>query len=159
MRAGRATGVAALGVGALLLVIGCIGGDSGSDEWADAGIDSVVISGGGTTGIYYGYGGELGSVLADRFDLTAEVLETGGSIENLQNLAEGAALVAFSAADAAGDATEGREPFSEPLPVRALARVYDDFVHLVVLDSSDIAAIEDLRGRAVSFGAEGSGTE
>jgi TRAP transporter TAXI family solute receptor len=40
-----------------------------------------------------------------------------------------------------------------------LARVYDDFVHLVVLESSEIASIQDLRGRAVSLGAEGSGTE
>lgn len=158
MRARRLAAVAALAVASLLVVAGCMGG-SGGRAWSDAGLGSVTISGGGTTGIYYSYGGAFGAVLAERFGEDAQVLETGGSIDNLDNLAAGVAQIAFSAADAAADATAGREPFTEPLPVQALARVYDDFVHLVVLESSDIAAIEDLRGRAVSLGAEGSGTE
>jgi uncharacterized protein len=155
----RPTRMATLGIGVAVLAAGCFGGDSGRDAWVSAGMESVVISGGGTTGIYYSYGGKLGSVLAEQFDVTAAVLETGGSVENLRNLADGTAQIAFSAADAAGDATNGRDPFSEPLPVQAVARVYDDFVHLVVLESSDVEAIADLRGRAVSLGAEGSGTE
>ncbi len=155
----RTARMAALGMASLLAAAGCFGGTSGQADLRDAGLESVTISGGGTTGIYYSYGGEFGSILSERFDLPASVLETGGSIENLENLAGGLAQVTFSAADAAADASAGREPFSEPLPVRALARVYDDFVHLVVLESSDITEIEDLRGRAVSIGAEGSGTE
>ena len=43
----------------LVAVSGCLGGDGGRDEFAAAGIDSVVISGGGMTGIYFSYGGEL----------------------------------------------------------------------------------------------------
>jgi TRAP transporter TAXI family solute receptor len=149
----------ALGTATVLAAAGCFGGGGGQAVWSAAGLDSVTISGGGTTGIYYSYGGEFGTVLSDRYDLAADVLETAGSVENLENLAEGTAQVAFSAADAAADAAAGREPFTAPLPVQALARVYDDFVHLVVLESSDIGAIEDLRGRVVSLGAEGSGTE
>ena len=144
---------------AVVAMGGCLGGDGGRDEVATAGLDSVVISGGGMTGIYFSYGGGLGDELSDRYGVVAEVLETGGSIENLRNLADGSAQLAFSTADAAADATAGREPFSEPIPVRAVARVYDDFVHLVVPASSDIKAIWDLRGRTVSLGAEGSGTE
>ena len=151
--------LAALAAVTILVGSGCFGGGGGREIWAAADLESVTISGGGTTGIYYGYGGTFGAVLTDRFGIEATVLETGGSIENLENLAAGTAQIAFSAADAAADATEGREPFTEPLPVRALARVYDDFVHLIVLESSDIGGIEDLRGRVVSFGAEGSGTE
>lgn len=143
----------------LVAMSGCLGGDGGRDEFTAAGLDSVVISGGGMTGIYFSYGGELSEVLSQRYGVRARVLETGGSIENLRNLADGTAQLAFSAADAAADATAGREPFSEAIPVQAVARVYDDFVHLVVPASSDIEAIEDLRGRTVSLGAEGSGTE
>jgi hypothetical protein len=151
--------LAALGAATMLVASACLGGGGGREVWAAAELESVTISGGGTTGIYYSYGGTFGTVLSDRFGVEATVLETGGSIENLENLAAGIAQIAFSAADAAADATEGNQPFTEPLPVRALARVYDDFVHLVVLESSDIGGIEDLRGRAVSLGAEGSGTE
>jgi hypothetical protein len=138
---------------------GCLGGDGGRDDFSAAGLDSVVISGGGMTGIYFSYGGELGEVLAERYGVAAKVLETGGSIDNLRNLADGTAQLAFSTADAAADATAGREPFNEEIPVQAVARVYDDFVHLVVPASSDIESIADLRGRTVSLGAEGSGTE
>lgn len=127
---------------------------------AGADIDGpVTVSGGGTTGIYFGYGGELAAALGSEFGIETDVLETGGSIENMRNLGEGRVELAFSAADAAGDAVAGREPFDEPLPVLAAARVYDDFVHLIVPADSPITAIGDLRGRPVSLGASGSGTE
>lgn len=138
---------------------GCLGGDLGGGSDLEA-IDSpVVISGGGTTGIYYGYGAQLAAVMSDRFGVAAEVTETGGSIANLGDLANGSSLFAFSAADAAADAVAGRSPFRQPLPVQAVARVYDDFVHLVVPRRSSITTIEDLRGKDVSLGAVGSGTE
>lgn len=138
-------------VACAVLLLGCTGG---------ADIDGpVTVSGGGTTGIYFSYGGELANVIGDRFDIEADVLETGGSIENLHNLGEGKVHLAFSAADAAGDAAAGRPPFEEPLPVVAAARVYDDFVHLIVPAESSITTIGDLRGRPVSLGAAGSGTE
>lgn len=121
--------------------------------------EPVTVSGGGTTGIYYSFGRELAGVLSAEFDVDAGVIETGGSIENLRNLGERRVQLAFSAADAAGDAAAGRPPFDEPLPVLAAARVYDDFVHLIVPADSLIMSIEDLRGRSVSFGAPGSGTE
>ncbi|MDP9796068.1 TRAP transporter TAXI family solute receptor [Catenuloplanes nepalensis] len=43
-------------------------------------------------------------------------------------------------------------------PVTALARVYDDLLHLVVQADSPITTVADLRGRRVSVGAPGSGT-
>ena len=140
----------------LAAVASCVGGQSTDGQAVD---EPLIISGGGTTGIYYGYGAELATVLSDRLGMAAAVLETGGSIENLHNLSDGGAQLAFSAADAASDAILGEDPFDEPLGVLAVARVYDDFVHLVVPESSPITTIEDLRGRSVSLGAVGSGTE
>ncbi|HEX6195404.1 MAG TPA: TAXI family TRAP transporter solute-binding subunit [Jiangellaceae bacterium] len=138
-------------VAAAVVLAGCTGG---------AAIEGpVMVSGGGTGGIYYGYGGELASVLGGEFDVETDVLETGGSLDNLRNLADRRVHLAFSAADVAGDAAAGRAPFGEPLPVVAAARVYDDFVHLVVPGDSSIMTIEDLRDRDVSLGAPGSGTE
>lgn len=144
----------AVALGVVALLAGACTGD-GPDQYDE----HVVISGGGMAGIYYGYGGELAEVLSDRLGVTAEVTETGGSIENLHDLEAGTSQLAFSAADAAGDAVAGRPPFDAPLGLRAVARVYDDFVHLVVKDDSDITGIQDLRGRRVSLGADGSGTE
>lgn len=136
------------------LVAACFGADGTEVE-----TDAIVISGGGTTGIYYGYAGALAEMLTRRTGMPAEVIESGGSVQNLERLAAGEAQLAFSAADAAGDAADGMEPFSEPLAVQAIARVYDDFVHIIVPASSSIETIDDLAGRRVSLGADGSGTE
>jgi TRAP transporter TAXI family solute receptor len=42
--------------------------------------------------------------------------------------------------------------------LRALARLYDDNIHLVVRESGPITIFDDLRGQRVSIGAPGSGT-
>lgn len=148
----RATRLALLSI-MLVGVAGCA--DDHPADWDE----HVVISGGGMAGIYYGYGAELATAMSERLGVTAEVTETGGSIENLHDLAAGTSMVGFSAADAAADAVAGRPPFEEALPVQAMARVYDDFVHLIVPADSPISAVEDLPGRDVSLGGAGSGTE
>jgi TRAP transporter TAXI family solute receptor len=142
---------------ASLLLAACVGGPRG-DPWREDLPDTLVISSGGSTGIYHAYGTGLGEVLEERLGVPVEVRETGGSVENLQQLADGESHLAFSAVDAAQDAMTGRGSFDEPLEVRALARIYDDFVHLVVTEESGVHSVEDLRGRPVSLGAPGSGT-
>jgi TRAP transporter TAXI family solute receptor len=134
---------------------GCSGGQ---DSWAADLPDELTIATGGTTGIYYGYGQALAEVLEDRYGIDVEVLETGGSVDNLHLLDDGAADVAFTAADALEDAVAGRGDFDAPVDVQALARVYDDFGHLVVPAGSDVEEIADLRGLRVSTGAPRSGT-
>ncbi|SDS72550.1 TAXI family TRAP transporter solute-binding subunit [Jiangella sp. DSM 45060] len=119
----------------------------------------VVVAGGGTTGVYYAYGDRLAGELGGRLGVDAGVVETAGSVENLGRVAAGEALLGFTAADAAADAVAGRAPFEEPLPIRAVARLYDDLVHVVVPAGSDVDELADLRGRRVSLGAVGSGTE
>ncbi|MFJ2033974.1 TAXI family TRAP transporter solute-binding subunit [Streptosporangium sp. NPDC087985] len=120
----------------------------------------VRVATGGTKGVYYSYGQELAKVLNGRLEgVDASVDPTAGSVENLQRIADSRSTLAFVAADAAADAVEGRGPFSEPLPIRAVARVYDDFVHLVVSSASSARDITGLRGLRVSVGSPSSGTE
>jgi TRAP transporter TAXI family solute receptor len=152
----RPAAVAAVLAALALTVAAC--DDGGDDGWPASAPRELVVATGGATGIYHGYGVGLAGVLEERYDITVDVTETGGSIENLQRLGDGTAHVAFSAADAVQDAVEGEGDFEEPLEVEALARVYDDFVHLVVRADSDIRTIDDLRSRSVSLGAARSGT-
>jgi TRAP transporter TAXI family solute receptor len=44
------------------------------------------------------------------------------------------------------------------VPITALARVYDDYVHLVVRDDSRYETLQDLADRQVAVGPPGSGT-
>jgi TRAP transporter TAXI family solute receptor len=129
---------------------------------ADAGPTTAIpltIASGGSQGVYYQYAQALADQLRHRdAALDVTVAETTGSIANLLMLDEGAATCAFTAGDAAAEAVQGSAPFHHPLRVAALARVYDDYLHLVTRRGSGINSVPDLRSRRVSVGPTESGT-
>ena len=121
----------------------------------------ISIATGGTGGVYYPYGGGLAKVLNDSLPnirATAEV--TAASVDNLKFIRDGKADVAFALADTVADAAAGRGAFEgRPVPVAGLAVLYSNYTHVVTLQSSGITTIAGLRGRRVSTGSPGSGTE
>lgn len=90
--------------------------------------------------------------------LDLDARTSAGSVDNVRRLAGGEVTLAVASTDVAGLALRGTAPFTVPVPVRALARVYDDYVHLIVRDDSGFDALADLRGRRVAVGPDGSGT-
>ena len=123
-------------------------------------VTRLSIATGGTGGVYYVYGGAIAETLTRHVpgvEATAEV--TAASGENLDFLAQGSADLAFALADTAADAAFGRERFTSPQPVCALAALYDNVTHVVVVADGPVRTLDDLRGRRVSLGAPNSGTE
>lgn len=116
-----------------------------------------VIAGGGTTGVYYNYGKLLAATLSRDLDENFTVAETDGSVDNLLRIGSGEALLGFAQSDAAANALEGIGAFDERVPIRAIARLYDEYVHVVVRRDSDIEDLRGLAGRPVSLGAKNSG--
>jgi TRAP transporter TAXI family solute receptor len=105
------------------------------------------------TGFEGGVYNKLGAALADEWATQLGmpkpvVLPSKGSPDNLEKLRTGAADIAFSAADVANDQ---RGEYS------ALARIYDDYLHIVVRADGQINTMDDLRGKRVSIGAVDSG--
>lgn len=119
--------------------------------------EPIVIAGGGTTGVYYQYGKHLAEVLSHDLDEQFVVAETAGSIDNLLRIGAGEAMLGFAQSDAAASAVEGSGTFERVVPLRAIARLYDEYVHVVVRRDSDIEDLTDLVGRKVSLGAKNSG--
>jgi TRAP transporter TAXI family solute receptor len=121
----------------------------------------LSIATGGTGGVYYPYGGGLAKVLNENLPTvraTAEV--TAASVDNLKLIRDGKADIAFVLADTLADAVAGRGPFDgRPVPVASLAVLYSNYTHIVTTATSGIASIADLRGKTVSTGAPGGGTE
>jgi uncharacterized protein len=111
--------------------------------------------------VYYPYGGGLAKVLNDNLPgvrATAEV--TAASVDNLKLIRDGGADVAFVLADSLADAVAGRGAFEgRPVAVRSLAVLYSNYTHLVTTASAGIRTVADLRGKVVSTGSPGSGTE
>jgi TRAP transporter TAXI family solute receptor len=121
----------------------------------------ITILTGGTQGIYYYYGQQLAKAINERLPgVHAEVLSTAASVDNMLRVARGPNIFAFTAADAASAALGGKAPlFAAPVPIRALARLYDDYIHLVVRADAPVHDITDLRDMRVSIGSNGSGTQ
>src|SRR4051794_3538875 len=121
----------------------------------------LSIATGGTGGVYYPYGGGLAKVLNENLPnirATAEV--TAASVDNLKLIRDGRADIAFTLADTLADAIAGRGPFNgRAVPAVSLAVLYSNYTHIVTLASSNIRQVSDLRGRTLSTGSPGSGTE
>lgn len=108
-------------------------------------------------GVYFELGQTLEHLTRDSLlPLTAQ--ESAASEINLTRLAEGQVEVAFTTSDVAGLAATGGPPFDEPLPIRALANLYEQPTHLVVRAGSSFESLADLTASTISVGAEGSGT-
>ena len=122
----------------------------------------LSIATGGTGGVYYPYGGGLAKVLNENLPgirATAEV--TAASVDNLKLIRDQKADVAFALADTLADAVAGRGAFAggAPVPAASLAVLYSNYTQIVTLAESGIATVADLRGKTVSTGSPGSGTE
>lgn len=158
-RSGRRGARLVHGVGAgtlvLVLVQACVGADA-----VRVPEGGLRIATGGPGGVYRAYGEGLATVVEDGLPgAEAEAQPTAASIDNLRRIADGRADVGFTLADSAALAIRGEPPFAEPQPVAALARIYDNLTHLVVRADGGITDIGDLKGRTVSTGDPGSGTE
>lgn len=122
----------------------------------------LSIATGGTGGVYYPLGGGMAELINRHIDGYRAVAEvTGASVENLALISQGESDLALALGDSVAQAYAGTGAFEgRQLPnVRAIAAAYNNAVHLVTLEGSGITSLEDLRGKRVSVGAPGSGTE
>lgn len=115
---------------------------------------------GGTGGVYIVYGAGLAEVLTKKMKVAASAQQTTASVDNMKFIGQGKADLAFTLADTAFDATQGKAPqFTEKVDAKVLAVLYTNFTHLVAKDGAGITKVADLKGKRVSMGAAGSGTE
>jgi len=120
----------------------------------------LSIATGGTGGIYYPLAGGFAAILGKELSgITATAEVTGGSLDNMKLIGSGNADIAFTQVDTAVDALNGRDRFPKKLPVRALVVMYSNLMQVVTVEGSGITKFDDLKGKRVSTGSPGSGTE
>src|SRR5688572_27198240 len=120
----------------------------------------ISIGTGGTGGVWYPLGGAMANILTKTvpgMNVTAEV--TGGSVDNISLIRMGQSALGFSMVDAAWDAYRGQGKFKEKVELRTLAVFYPQKNHVITLEGSGIEKMADLRGKRVSIGSPGSGSE
>jgi uncharacterized protein len=113
----------------------------------------VSFATGSRSGVYETYGKllrkELGRGLPG---VSVNLISTEGSVDNIRRVATGRADFTIAAADAVADYDgPGRSR------LRACARLYDDYVHLVVPADSSVTSASDLRHKRIGTGQPNSG--
>jgi TRAP transporter TAXI family solute receptor len=146
-------GTAAIGLGAALTLLASPA--SADDKF-------ISIATGGTAGIYFPLGGAMGKLWTDLIpgvQATAEV--TGASVENTRLVVSGEAQVALGTGNVVYEAYNGVGRFEKrgKQPILAIGAMYPNAIQIVALEGSGIKGLSDLKGKRVSVGAPGSGTE
>ena len=122
----------------------------------------LSIATGGTGGVYYPLGGGMANVISKyvpNTEATAEV--TSASVDNCKLLQAGKGDLALIMADVGYDALKGLDKFkaSGPIPLRTVVVPYSNYMHFVTMEGTGIKSMKDLKGKRVSTGSPGSGTE
>ncbi|GAA3533091.1 TAXI family TRAP transporter solute-binding subunit [Streptomyces osmaniensis] len=147
-RAAQATVAGVVALGLLLWWLLPLGEDPPSG--------TITFSTGTRAGVYQEYGELLRNELAkDMPQLKVKLLTSAGSQENVERVATGKADFTIAAADAVDTYKLSGRPVTDRL--RGVARLYDDYVQLVVPPDSDIRSVADLKGKRVAIGLPHSG--
>jgi len=144
-----------------VILAGCATASCSRHDGGEGAKIRLSIATGDTGGVYYPYGGGVAKVISEHLpnvEATAEV--TAASVMNLRLLRDRNADLAFTTGDTLADAVEGRGVFQDgKLPIQSLASLYKNYTQIVTLASSGIHGLKDLKGKVVSTGTAGSGSE
>ncbi len=135
---------------AMIFAVSACGGGAGS---------KMTMGTGGTSGTYYGYGGVLGQYIKNNAGINVTVVSTDGSKANIQGIDAGNYQLGTVQSDVMSYAWDGTRSFEEEGKVdsfRTVAGLYAEAVQLVTMNP-EIKSVADLKGKAVSIGAPGSG--
>ena len=123
----------------------------------------VSIGTGAITGVYYPAGGAICRLLnrgRKEHGIRCSVESTGGSVSNLNAVHNGTIDFGIVQSDWQYHAYNGSGFFSDQKPfkeLRAVFSLYTETFTIAVLEKSDIKKLDDLLGKKINFGPQGSG--
>ena len=152
-----------------LLLAGCGNGDDDAGQTdANSSTDSqssepvsLIFGTGGTSGSYYPIGGALKRVFEDSDQVAqVQVVSTGASVQNINNIEDGTNQLAIVMSDVAYDAINGQGQFEgRTADIKTIAGLYPNVVQVVATANSGIQSVADMKGKRIGVGKVGSGVE
>ena len=109
----------------------------------------LTLAAGSKSGAYYAFAGRYAAVLA-RDGISVDVVETGGSVDNIALLADGKADIAFIQGGVGDVRTQPS--------FYALGSLYFEPLWVFVRQDAPIKVLSDLTKQRIAAGGEGSGT-
>ena len=127
---------------------------------AAAKTEFISIGTGGTGGIYYPYGGGVAEIWSKYVkDVRAVAEVTGASVENVKLAHKGETVIGEVMGDVAVAGYKGLSKFQgKKHDILSMAIMYPNLLQVVTLKKSGITDIEQIKGRKISSGSPGSGT-
>ncbi|GHV67722.1 C4-dicarboxylate ABC transporter substrate-binding protein [Spirochaetia bacterium] len=123
--------------------------------------EQIRMATGGSTGTYYAYGSAVGQILTEKTKIPVIIQSTGASKANIQLVAAGEAELAIVQNDVMDYAWRGVDLFNgeKITGFSTMAALYAEVCQVVANPAAGIKTIADLKGKNVSVGDAGSGTE
>ncbi|MGD8342525.1 MAG: TAXI family TRAP transporter solute-binding subunit [Desulfobacterales bacterium] len=120
----------------------------------------ISIGTGGTGGIYYPYGGGVAEIWNKYVKGVRAVAEvTGASVENVKLAHKGETVIGEVMGDVAVDGYQGLTKFQgKKHDILSMAIMYPNLLQVVTLKKYGITNIEQIKGKNISSGSPGSGT-
>ena len=120
----------------------------------------ISLGTGGTGGIYYPYGGGVAEIWTKYVkDVRAVAEVTGASVENVKLAHKGETVIGEVMGDVAVAGFKGLSKFKgKKHDILSMAIMYPNLLQVVTLKKSGITNIEQIKGRKISSGSPGSGT-
>lgn len=118
----------------------------------------MTMGTGGTSGTYYAFGGVLAQYIKNEAGIDVTVVSTDGSKADIQGIEVGDYQLGTVQSDVMAYAWDGVKAFEGEAVknIRTVGALYAETVQLVTLNP-EIKTPADLKGKAVSIGAPGSG--
>ena len=118
----------------------------------------LTLATGGEQGEYYAFGSALAEMASRKTSSQFHIVASSGAMKNVEALFRNNAKLAFIQSDVGFYATRGTRLFTTKMDnFSTVAVLYPEPVQIITL-TPEIERIEQLRGKTVSVGAEGSGT-
>ena len=120
----------------------------------------ISIGTGGTGGIYYPYGGGVAEIWSKNVRGVKAVAEvTGASVENVKLAHKGETVIGEVMGDVAVAGYQGLSKFKgKKHNILSMAIMYPNLLQIVTLKKSGITSLEQVKGKRISTGSPGSGT-
>jgi TRAP transporter TAXI family solute receptor len=133
----------------------------GVNVYAKGNKDQLRMATGGNTGTYYAFGSAVSQILTEKTKIPITIQSTGASKANIQLIAAGEVELAIVQNDVMDYAYRGVDLFNgeKITDFSSMAALYAEVCQVVANPASGISSIADLKGKNVSVGDAGSGTE
>lgn len=133
----------------------------GVKVYAKGNKDQLRMATGSNTGTYYAFGSAVGQILTEKTNIPITIQSTGASKANIQLIAAGEVEIAIVQNDVMDYAYRGVDLFNgeKITDFSTMAALYAEVCQVVANPAAGISTIADLKGKNVSVGDAGSGTE